>query len=150
MTLPAARPARTAAFAVLVVLAFGGLSGCGDGPEVCAPEAQVELLNGRVGEQPSDAFTIPDRATGYVMVTVEDPSDNGIFSNIGGVATLHVIQADAAPRISVDAEQHHIFDDPEVNVRRLRRWERLDVRPGVYRLYSWRSSPTIAVIACPA
>lgn len=109
----------------------------------------MELLHQRVGVEPSDAFTIPARRKAYVMVTVRDPADNGIFSGIGGVATLHVIAADAAPKISRDAEQNRISDDPEVNVRRARRWERLDVDPGSYRFYSMRFRPTVAVMACP-
>jgi hypothetical protein len=138
---------------------FAALSAvsCGGGEEgsfdinspPCPPEAQRQLLSQRVGETPTDAFTITAGATPYVMVAVRSPTDSGLSGGIGGVATLRVIAAGAAPQISTDEEGHRVSSDPKVNIGKARRWQRLDLRPGDYRFYSLAGAPTVEVMSCP-
>lgn len=82
------------------------------------------------------------------MVRVPAPTDNGIFGGLGGAATLRVIAAGAPPQISIDSDGHRLSGDPKVDVKKPRRWERLNLGPGTYRFYSLAGSPTVAVITC--
>jgi hypothetical protein len=139
------------ATAAAVLTSSCGVVGSGsDDPPLCAPEAQSQVFEERVGEQPSSPFTIPALGVSYVMVTVRAPTDSGLFAGLGGVATLRVITAGALPNISTDSDGHELSSDPKVDLKKARRWERLKLRPGVYRFYSLAGSPTVAVMTCPA
>ena len=150
------RPRWTSRVAAGTIAALSAAS-CADGGESsfdvnsppCPPESQRQLLAERVDERPTNAFSVPGEGAQYVMVTVRAPTDSGLFAGVGGVATLRVIAARSAPNIATDAEGHQVSSDPEINIGKARRWQRLGLRPGDYRFYSLAGSPTIEVMSCP-
>ena len=144
------------AVAVLGILLPAGCVDGGDEPSVsgseppCGPAEQVALLAADLVElEPSATIEVPPGTAAWIRVTKRPTAAGGLFGEVGGVAELHSIPADAVPALVTDAAGNRRSADPSIVVRRALIWERADLEPGAWRLYSL-SNPGIEVVACPA
>jgi hypothetical protein len=98
---------------------------------------------------PSAPFDVDAASAVWVMVTKRPTAAGGLLGGAGGVAELHRIAAGTAPSSTTGTGGKRTSADPSIVVRRALRWERLDVPPGSWRVYS-SSNPAIELIACPS
>lgn len=100
---------------------------------------------------PSPAFSVGAGSRVWAATTAT-ASGRVLFGGSSGIATLSVIRDGATPAVRVDAEGVSRSSDPSVVLREPRRWVRLPVSAGTWRVYSADLGvPQLPVtaVACP-
>lgn len=118
----------------------------------CPPIRQATVIATRLDRlAPSPAFAVGARVRVWAATTVS-AGGGVLFGGSTGIATLSVIRDGARPVVRVDAEGVSHSADPSVVLRQPRRWVRLPVGAGTWRLYSADLGVPqlpITAVACP-
>ena len=118
----------------------------------CAPIRQATVIATRLDRlAPSPAFVVGQRVRVWAATTASS-SGGVLFGGSTGIATLSVVRDGAPPTVRVGADGVSHSTDPSVVLRQPRRWVRLPVRAGTWRVYSADLSVPqlpITAVACP-
>ena len=118
----------------------------------CAPIRQATVIATRLDRlAPSPAFVVGTRVKVWAATTASS-AGTVLFGGASGIATLSVIRDGSQPAVRVDADGVSHSSDPSVVLRQARRWVRLPVSAGTWRVYSADLSVPqlpITAVACP-
>jgi hypothetical protein len=139
---------------LVAICAFLLMSSCGlipqaASPKICAEAARTELLKSRLQSWvPSVPFTVGQGSAAWLQVTLEPEAASGPFGSIAGIADLHPIPSGSSPTTGPGVDGSPESKDPTIVVKKSLTWQKLDLAPGAWQLYSeW--DPGIEVVGCP-
>ncbi len=116
--------------------------------EACSEDQRRELMAEKLTiDTPSQAFTVGEVGSTWVgLIADTDYSVSALFPTL---ADVYLVPNGVAPDIRREGELQLLStDDLRIGFDAEGNFQQLDVSPGEYRLWSYRS-PEIAVVSCP-